>query len=173
MYLMGQFILDEVPEEVAPDVDFFQFPIIDPSVPIGEDAPTDGYFIANAAQNPEGAKDFLAFLGSVESQTVMVENLGRIAVHSGVDRDLYPPMTQKGIELIETADLVLQFFDRDTTPEMADVGMNGIMAYWDSPEAIDDILSELFHFRKAIFVTVFVDFYNDRGDISVKIVFEF
>ena len=58
MYLMGQFILDEVPEEVAPDVDFFQFPIIDPSVPIGEDAPTDGYFIANAAQNPEGAKEF-------------------------------------------------------------------------------------------------------------------
>ena len=151
MYLMGQFILDEVPEEVAPDVDFFQFPIIDPSVPIGEDAPTDGYFIANAAQNPEGAKDFLAFLGSAESQTVMVENLGRIAVHSGVDRDLYPPMTQKGIELIETADLVLQFFDRDTTPEMADVGMNGFMAYWDNPAAIDDILSELEAARLEIF----------------------
>jgi multiple sugar transport system substrate-binding protein/raffinose/stachyose/melibiose transport system substrate-binding protein len=151
MYLMGQFILDEVPEEVAADVDFFQFPIIDPSVPIGEDAPTDGYFIANAAQNPEGAKDFLAFLGSVESQTVMVENLGRIAVHSGVDRDLYPPMTQKGIELIETADLVLQFFDRDTTPEMADVGMNGFMAYWDSPELIDDILAELEATRLEIF----------------------
>ena len=104
-------------------------------MPIGEDAPTDGYFIANAAQNPEGAKDFLAFLGSVEAQTVMVEDLGRIAVHGDVDRDLYPPMTQKGIELIETADLVLQFYDRDTTPEMADVGMNGFMAYWDNPEA--------------------------------------
>ena len=151
MYLMGQFILDNVAEEVVDDVDFFQFPIIDPAVPIGEDAPTDGYFIANAAQNPEGAKEFLAWLGGVEAQTVVVEDLGRIAVHGGVDRSLYPPMTQKGIELIESADLVLQFYDRDTTPEMADVGMNGFMAYWDNPDAIDDILEELEAARLEIF----------------------
>jgi ABC-type glycerol-3-phosphate transport system substrate-binding protein len=151
MYLMGQFILDSVAEEVVDDVDFFQFPIIDPTVPIGEDAPTDGYFIANAAQNPEGAKEFLAWLGGVEAQTVMVEDLGRIAVHGGVDRNLYSPMTQKGIELIESADLVLQFYDRDTTPEMADVGMNGLMAYWDNPEAIDDILADMEAARLEIF----------------------
>jgi len=151
MYLMGQFILDNVAEEVVDDVDFFQFPIIDPAVPIGEDAPTDGYFIANAAQNPEGAKEFLAWLGGVEAQTVVVEDLGRIAVHGGVDRSLYPPKTQKGIELIESADLVLQFYDRDTTPEMADVGMNGFMAYWDNPDAIDDILEELEAARLEIF----------------------
>ena len=151
MYLMGQFILDSTAEEVKDDVDFFQFPIIDPSVPIGEDAPTDGYFIANAAQNPEGAKDLLAYLGSVEAQTIMVEDLGRIAVHGGVDRDLYPPMTQKGIELIESADLVMQFYDRDTTPEMADEGMNAFMAFWENPEAIDDILDELEASRQVIF----------------------
>lgn len=151
MYLMGQFILDSTAEDVKDDVDFFQFPIIDPSVPIGEDAPTDGYFIANAAKNPEGAKDFLAFLGSVEAQTFMVEELGRIAVHNGVDRELYPPMTQKGIDLIQSADLVMQFYDRDTTPEMADEGMNAFMAFWENPEAIDDILDELEASRQAIF----------------------
>lgn len=151
MYLMGQFILDSTAEEVKDDVDFFRFPIIDPAVPIGEDAPTDGFFIAEAAQNPEGAKEFLAWLGSAEAQTIMVEDLGRIAVHGDVPRDLYPPMTQKGIELIEGADLVLQFYDRDTTPEMADVGMNGFMAYWDNPEAIDDILAEMEAARLEIF----------------------
>ena len=81
----------------------------------------------------------------------MVEDLGRIVVHGDVDRDLYPPMTQKGIELIETADLVMQFYDRDTTPEMADVGMNAFMAYWDNPEAIDDILAEVEAARQEIF----------------------
>jgi hypothetical protein len=60
-------------------------------------------------------------------------------------------MTQKGIELIESADLVLQFYDRDTTPEMADVGMNGLMAYWDNPEAIDDILADMEAARLEIF----------------------
>lgn len=151
MYLMGQFILDSAAEEIKDDIDFFQFPIIDPSVPIGEDAPTDGYFIAAAAQNPEGAKEFLAWLGSAEAQTIMVEELGRIAVHGGVDRNLYPPMTQKGIELIEKADLVMQFYDRDTTPEMADVGMNGFMAFWDDPTAIDSILEEMEAARLEIF----------------------
>jgi multiple sugar transport system substrate-binding protein/raffinose/stachyose/melibiose transport system substrate-binding protein len=151
MYLMGQFILDSAAEEIRDDIDFFQFPIIDPAVPIGEDAPTDGYFIANAAQNPEGAKDFLAFLGSAEAQQFMVEELGRIAVHGDVPRDLYPPMTQKGIELIESADLVMQFYDRDTTPEMADVGMNGMMAFWDNPAAIDDILAEMEAARLELF----------------------
>jgi multiple sugar transport system substrate-binding protein/raffinose/stachyose/melibiose transport system substrate-binding protein len=151
MYLMGQFILDSAAEDIKDDIDFFQFPIIDPAVPIGEDAPTDGYFIAASAQNPAGAKEFLAWLGSVEAQTMMVEELGRIAVHGDVDRNLYPPMTQKGIELIEKADLVMQFYDRDTTPEMADVGMNGFMAFWDDPAAIDSILEELEAARLEIF----------------------
>lgn len=151
MYLMGQFILDSVPAEVQSDIDFFRFPIIDPTVPIGEDAPTDGFFVAANARNPEGARAFLAYLGSVEAQTAMVEELGRIAVHSGVDRSLYPPMTQKGIALIEQADLVMQFYDRDTTPEMADAGMNGMMAFWDNPNAIDDILADLEATRQEVF----------------------
>jgi ABC-type glycerol-3-phosphate transport system substrate-binding protein len=154
MYLMGQFILDSVAEEVKDDVDFFRFPIIDPNQPIGEDAPTDGFFIAAQAQNPEGAKKFLGFLGSVEAQTMVVEELGRLPVHSGVDQSLFDPMQQKGIELIQGADLVVQFYDRDTTPEMADVGMNGMMAFWDDPNndaALDDILAELEAARQEIF----------------------
>ncbi len=57
MYLMGQFIVDSYPDELEADLDFFRFPIIDPSVPIGEDAPTDGYFMAANARNLDGGKD--------------------------------------------------------------------------------------------------------------------
>ena len=151
MYLMGQFIMDSVAEEVQDDVDFFQFPIIDPDMPIGEDAPTDGYFMSVNAKNAEGGKNFLRFLGSVEAQTLMVEDLGRLPVHTGVDRSLFTPMQQKGLDMIESADLVVQFYDRDTTPEMADAGMNGIMAFWDEPEAIDDILADLESVRQEVF----------------------
>ncbi len=151
MYLMGQFIMGTVAEDIQDDMDFFQFPIIDPDVPIGEDAPTDGFFMSVNAQNVEGGKNFLRFLGSAEAQTLMVQELGRLPVHADVDRSLFDPMQQKGIELIESADLVVQFYDRDTTPEMADVGMNGMMSYWDDPEAIDDILEELEAARLEIF----------------------
>ena len=151
MYLMGQFIMDPVADEIEDKIDFFQFPIIDPSVPIGEDAPTDGFFIAASAANPEGAKDLLAYMGSVEAQTIMVEEMGRLPTHNGVDKELFTPFQQKGIELINNADMVLQFYDRDTTPEMADVGMNGMMAFWDDPTQIDAILEELEAARLEIF----------------------
>ncbi len=151
MYLMGQFIMDPVADEIEDKIDFFQFPVIDPSVPIGEDAPTDGFFIAANAANIEGAKDLLGYMGSLEAQTLMVEEMGRLPTHNGVDKSLFTPQQQKGIELINKADMVVQFYDRDTTPEMADVGMNGMMAFWDDPSQIDAILEELEAARLEIF----------------------
>jgi multiple sugar transport system substrate-binding protein/raffinose/stachyose/melibiose transport system substrate-binding protein len=154
MYLMGVFILDEAAEEIRDDIDFFRFPIIDPAMPIGEDAPTDGYFMSVNALNVEGGKQFLAFLGSAEAQTLVVTELGRMAVNPDVDPALFTPMQQKGLELIKGADLVVQFYDRDTTPEMADLGMNAMMAFWDDPynEALlDQLLADLEVARQEIF----------------------
>jgi len=154
MYLMGQFILDEAAEEIRDDIDFFRFPIIDPAMPIGEDAPTDGFFMSVNALNVEGGKEFLAFMGGAEAQSIVVEELGRLAVNPDVDPALYNPMQQKGLELIKGADLVVQFYDRDTTPEMADLGMNAMMAFWDDPyndALLDELLADLEAARQEIF----------------------
>jgi len=152
MYLMGDFIRDSLPDEVEADLDFFRFPIIDPSMPIGEDAPTDGYFLSANAANPEAAKAFLAYLGSVEVQTYNAETLGRLPTNSGVDRSLFTESQQKGMELIDGADFVAQFYDRDTTPEMADEGMNAFMAFWDDPDSIETLLADLEAARQEIFL---------------------
>ncbi len=143
MYLMGQFITDSYPDEMEEDLDFFRFPIIDPDVPVGEDAPTDGYFMAANAGNLEGGKKFLAFLGSKEIQQLGFDELGRLPTRVDVDLSGASEATQKGVNLIQTADMVLQFYDRDTTPPMADAGMDGFMAFWDNPANIDSILEEL------------------------------
>ena len=152
MYLMGDFIRDSVPDDIEADLDFFRFPIIDSSILIGEDAPTDGYFLAANAANPEAAKQFLAYLGSVEVQTYNAEQLGRLPTNSGVDRTMFNESQQKGMELIDGADFVAQFYDRDTTPEMADEGMNAFIAFWDDPDSIDELLVELEAVRQEIFV---------------------
>jgi ABC-type glycerol-3-phosphate transport system substrate-binding protein len=151
MYLMGDFVRDSFPDELEDDLDFFQFPIIDPSVSIGEDAPTDGYFLAADAQHADEAKAFLGFLGSVEMQQYFAEKLGRLSTHSGVDVSVFSPQQQKGIAMMQTADYVAQFYDRDTTPEMADEGMNGFMEFWDNPASIADILARLEQVRQEIF----------------------
>ena len=143
MYLMGQFVVDSYPDEMENDLDFFRFPIIDPNMPIGEDAPTDGFFLATTARNPEGAQAFLAYLGSQEVQQKAFAELGRLPTRTDVDISQATPATQKGIQLIQSADFVAQFYDRDTTPPMAEAGMDGFMRFWDNPSQIDQILADL------------------------------
>ncbi len=143
MYLMGAFITDSYPDEAEADLDFFRFPIIDPNLPVGEDAPTDGFFASATARNPEGALAFMAFLGSKEVQQKALEELGRLPTRTDVDISKSSPATQKGIKLIQTADYIAQFYDRDTTPPMAEAGMDGFMRFWDDPTQIDQILADL------------------------------
>jgi multiple sugar transport system substrate-binding protein/raffinose/stachyose/melibiose transport system substrate-binding protein len=151
MYLMGDFLRDSYPADQVGQIDFFRFPIIDPSVPVGEDAPTDGFFVAAQSQHPEDAKAFLAFLGSVEAQQYNADVLGRLPTNMKVDTSNFTPGQQKGLALIQGADFVAQFYDRDTTPEMADKGMNGFMEFWANPSRINDILAQLELDRQEIF----------------------
>ncbi len=143
MYLMGQFIVDSYPDELEGDLDFFRFPVINPDVPIGEDAPTDGFFMAANARNLAGGKEFLAFLGSQEVQQMAFDELGRLPTRTDVDISQASPATQKGIALIQGADYVAQFYDRDTTPAMAEAGMEGFSRFWSDPTQIDSILADL------------------------------
>ena len=151
MYLMGDFIRDSYPKEQVEDLDFFRFPLVDRNVPVGEDAPTDGYFMAAKSQHVQAGKRLIAYFGSVEAQKYTADQLGRLATNGAVDLSIYGPVQQKGIKMIQGADFVAQFYDRDTTPEMADKGMNGFMEFWDNPQRIDDILGRLEEARKEIF----------------------
>jgi multiple sugar transport system substrate-binding protein/raffinose/stachyose/melibiose transport system substrate-binding protein len=143
MYLMGAFIIDSYPDEAENDLDFFRFPIIDPDMPVGEDAPTDGYFMAANAKNPEAGQQFLAYLGSKEIQQRLLDELKRLPTRTDVDISKATAPTQKGIKLIQSADYIAQFYDRDTTPPMAEAGMDGFMRFWDDPSSIDQILEDL------------------------------
>lgn len=150
MYLMGGFITDSYPEDGLEDLDFFRFPKIN-DVPIGEDAPTDGYFAAAKAANPEAAMAFLGYVGGAESQLKAAEELGRIAVNKEVPLDVYSPATAKGVELLQGADYIAQFYDRDTLPEMAEKGMAAFVEFWNDPDSIDAILDNLEAERERIF----------------------
>jgi hypothetical protein len=70
--------------------------------------------------------------------------MGRLPTRTDVDLSgIEDPLTIRGIDLVQSADQVLQFYDRDTTPEMADAGMDAMMEFWDNPGDIDDILEIL------------------------------
>ena len=143
MYLMGQFIMDVVPEDQQQYFDFFRFPIIDATLPIGEDAPTDGWFISANAANTENAKLFAEFLGSLEVAEMWARDLGRLVLRSDIDRSIYTDTQRKGAELLQSADYIAQFYDRDTPEELAGRGMDAFVEFMANPDALDRILADL------------------------------
>ncbi|TGG87547.1 ABC transporter substrate-binding protein [Geotoga petraea] len=149
MYLMGQFIKDVAPENVKDDIDFFRFPIIDSNVGVYEDTPIDGFMVPKNAKNIEDAKLFMKYIAGKESQQYFADELGRLAANKKVT----PPdaHAQAGMDMILESDGVMQFFDRDMDPEMANNAMNGFVEFMMFPNRIDAILENLENIRQRIY----------------------
>ena len=148
-YLIGNFIVNNLPEETQAQLDFYQFPPIDPSLELGEDAPTEIIFMPANAQNVENGKKFMAFFAQPENLTAMNNVLGQLSTHSGsaAPSDRFQKAGAEMLSKSKTA----QFFDRDTTPEMAKAAMQLMVDFMLEPENMMEILEEIEEERSRIF----------------------
>ena len=148
-YLIGNFIVNNLPEETQAQLDFYQFPPIDPSLELGEDAPTEIIFMPANAQNVENGKKFMAFFAQPENLTAMNNVLGQLSTHSGsaAPSDRFQ---RAGAEMLSKSKTA-QFFDRDTTPEMAKAAMQLMVDFMLEPENMMEILEEIEEERSRIF----------------------
>jgi multiple sugar transport system substrate-binding protein len=148
-YLIGNFIVPNLPEDTQAQLDFYQFPPIDPSLELGEDAPTEIIFMPSNAQNVENGKKFMAFFSQPENLTYMNDVLKQLSPHSGspapTDRFL-----KAGSEMLSKSKTA-QFFDRDTTPEMAKTAMQLMVEFMLDTDSMMDILEEIEEERSRIF----------------------
>ena len=149
MYLIGNFITPNFPDDVKENMAFFQFPIINPSLDVGEDAPTDTIHIPARAKNKEDARKFLAFAAraKVQSEINIIMNQLPPNRKAKVKRDPFLDIAKKMLPKAKTA----QFYDRDTDPDMAKEGMKGFQEFMVKPERLDAILNRLERARKRIF----------------------
>ena len=149
MYLIGNFVTPQLGDQEE-NVGFFQFPIIDPKMGVGEDAPMDTVHIPAKAKNKEDARKFLAYLASPDIQTQINAAINQIPPHKDAKAaDNY--FLNIGIKMLGEADGQAQFFDRDTTPGMAKEGMKGFQEFMVKPERLDKILKSLEKTRKREF----------------------
>ena len=148
-YLMGNFLVPNLPAETSANMAYWQFPDINPGMARGEDAPTDLVFVPANAVNIDNAKKFLAFLSSADNMTEINAALQQLPPHSDA-KPLDDPFLNAGAEVLSKS-LTAQFYDRDTTPEMAKVGMQGFQDFMLNPEDMMDILEELEEERERIF----------------------
>ncbi|QBF30845.1 ABC transporter substrate-binding protein [Thalassococcus sp. S3] len=155
-YLMGNFAVAPLREAGLTDdqLDFYQFPAINPDVELSEDAPTDTFHIPVNAQNKDNARAFLRFAVSAEEQTEINNgaNLGQLPVNaqSSVDDDKF---LQEGFTMLSSNSPggVAQFWDRDAPAEMAKVSMEGFQEFMVRPDNLDRILSRLERARGRIY----------------------
>ncbi len=155
-YLMGNFAVAPMREAGLSDdqIDFYQFPVINPDVEMGEDAPTDTFHIPAGAENKDAAREFLKFVTSADVQTDINSGakLGQLPVNAGSSVDADEFLEQGFTMLSENATGgVAQFFDRDFPAEMASVGMEGLQEFMVFPDNLDDILQRLEQARQRIY----------------------
>ena len=152
MYVMGNFSVALFKEGglTNDNLGFFQFPEITPGIPMAEEAPTDTMHIASGAKNKTDAKRFLIFLSRADVQEEMNKTLGQLPVNSGskVDPD---PFLEAGLNMLNNAYAMAQFYDRDAPAEMASEGMKGFQEYMVNPDRRDKILERLEKVRQRVY----------------------
>ena len=111
MALAPHFSVGELPALFANELDFFQFPQMDPGLAVGEVSIVFGYVIPAGALNRLEAGVFVGYMGSVEAQELQLRqvgedesNVGYVPVHQEFERDLLSAAAAKGEHIVRGTD---------------------------------------------------------------------
>ena len=142
MLLTGTFFADAVPKGSIDDLDFFQFPVIDPSVPDAEEAPTDGLFASSKTHNAAAVLDFMTWMATPAAQNLWT------ATSSGTVIPANPQATapstalvQKGKAMLAAAAQLTQFFNRDSTDALQNTANTALIDFIQNPGKVTSILT--------------------------------
>jgi len=144
MYLVGALITSAVPTDVVDDMDFFRVPIIDDSLPVAEEAPTDGYFASAKTKNVKGTLKLLSYLASPASQQKFIEiaKSSNLPTSPDVDTSNFSPLVKKGIDFLGETDEITQFFNRDSSDELQTTADAALTKFLDKPKDVSSILAD-------------------------------
>lgn len=150
MMLIGNFITPNFPPELRDRMDFFPFPEITPGIGSYEDAPMNSVHIPANARNKDDARKYLAFVGRKDVQ----EDINRALLQLPVNREAEiadDRFLLAGRKLLERADALVQFFDRDTSEDLASIAMKGFQEFMVRPNRLDPILQNIERARQRIY----------------------
>ncbi|RRD45194.1 ABC transporter substrate-binding protein [Tessaracoccus sp. OH4464_COT-324] len=155
VYLMGLFLQQQFAAAgIEDDLDFFTFPEVDSAIGAKVvEAPVDGFMLSSRPKNPGLAKELLTYLGSPAAVNVLTKaDTSMIAANSAADRSSYNALQLKAVKLIEEAEDLSQFLDRDSRPDFANTVVGpALQSFIRDPEQLDSILSNVEAQKKSIF----------------------
>ncbi len=152
MYLLGTFAAS-ASEALAADMDFFNFPEIDPAIGAGAlDAPIDGFQMIAEPKNAAAAKELLLHMSTAAAQDAYLsEDPSVVASNSGANTSVYNDLQKKSAALAGSATGISQFLDRDTIPDFAGECGNMFAEFIEDPSKVDGLLADLEEKKVAIF----------------------
>jgi multiple sugar transport system substrate-binding protein len=153
MYLTGAFISQNVEGDQVDDLDFFSVPVIDPSVPTAEEAPTDGYFASSKTKDKKKTLEFLTYLAKGDTQQEYIEaaKSSNLPTSPDVDTSKFSPLVQKGLKLLSETDQITQFFNRDSSDALQTTADTALTKFLANPGDVDTILKDWETAAKKVF----------------------
>jgi len=142
MLLTGTFFADAVPKGSIDDLDFFQFPVIDPSVPDAEEAPTDGLFASSKTHNAAAVLDFMTWMATPAAQNLWTQTSSGTVIPANPQATApTTPLVQKGKAMLAAADQLTQFFNRDSTDALQNTANTALIDFIQNPGRLTSILA--------------------------------
>ena len=150
MMLIGNFIVANFPDDVRDRIDFVAFPAMRRDIGRFEDAPVNTIHIPAKARNKEDARRFLAFVMRADVQEALNKATLQIPVNlrAAVANDRF---IMRGRDLLAHADGLAQYFDRDTSEDLANIAMKGFQEFMLYPDRLDTILATIERARIRIY----------------------
>jgi len=133
MTLIGNFFSGQLPEMLKDDFGFFRFPVINKNIPIYEEAPLDLFMLPRYSDNKPLAKKFLLAVADAGFQETFNEAQGMISPNT-TSRSSADYFIRSGAEVLNAAEGLSQFFDRDTNSDMAAVAVKIFSAFIENPD---------------------------------------
>lgn len=125
MTLAPHFSLNQLPPAFVDELDFFQFPQMDATIPLDEVSIVLGYAIPASAPNRSQAGAFIRFMASAEAQQLQRNQVSGdesndwlIPAHRDVDRSALSPTAAKGDQAVRNADSISPPSMFDLPPSM-------------------------------------------------------
>ena len=150
MMLIGNYIVANFPADIREKMDFAPFPVVKPGVGRYEDAPMNSLHIPAGARNKDDARRFLAYVLRADTQEAINRALLLLPVNlkaaTADDRFL-----KKGQALLTQADALAQFFDRDTSEDLATIAMKGFQEFMIDPQRLDTVLATIERARRRVY----------------------
>lgn len=150
MYLLGPYVRTSLPAEMHANIGFFPFPTVEPNMPNYEELSVNGVGIPRGAKNKDLAKQFLKFFAEKENNMAFAK--GGAVLPARIDVMITDdPYAAEQFAHAKGAKGSSQFYDRDTDPDMAQIGMRGFQEFLQQPDRADAILERMDEARKRIF----------------------